>query len=86
MQPGQAANPNHAPQQHHQHHQQQQMMYNPQQFPMGPAQGAVFPGAPSMMPGVGPAAGMMQNPNMPHMAGANGQSTIASLVPRLFSL
>ncbi|KAK8128296.1 hypothetical protein PG984_009404 [Apiospora sp. TS-2023a] len=72
MQPGQAANPNQPPQQHHPQQQQpQQMMYNPQQYPMGHAQGPPFPGAPNMMPGVGPAAGMMQNTGMPHMA--NGQ-------------
>src|SRR3569833_768954 len=52
--------------------QPQQMMYNSQQFPMG-AQGP-YPNAPNMMPGAGPAAAMMQNTAMPHMA-ANGQST-----------
>lgn len=63
--PAQGPNPNQPP--------QQQMMYNPQQFPMG-AQGPPFPGPPNMMPGAGPAGGMMQNPGMPHMAAANGQS------------
>jgi hypothetical protein len=63
--PAQGPNPNQPP--------QQQMMYNPQQFPMG-AQGPPFPGAPNMMPGAGPAGGMMQNPGMPHMTAANGQS------------
>ncbi|ORY63078.1 uncharacterized protein BCR38DRAFT_435819 [Pseudomassariella vexata] len=63
LQPGQGPNPNQA--------QQQQMMYNPQHFPMGP-QGGGFPGAPNMMPGAGPAGGMMQNNGMP-MAVSNGQ-------------
>ncbi|KAF3026897.1 hypothetical protein E8E14_015106 [Neopestalotiopsis sp. 37M] len=50
------------------------MMYNHQQFPMG-APGGAFPGGPNvnMMPGGGPAGGMMQNAGMPHMAAANGQ-------------
>lgn len=56
--------------------QPQQMMYNPQQFPMGGAQGGHFPAAPNpaMMGGAAP-AGMMQNTAMPHM-GANGQSKL----------
>ncbi|KAK9770313.1 putative Glutamine repeat protein-1 [Seiridium cardinale] len=68
--PGQGPNPNQQPQ-------QQQMMYNPQQFPMA-AQGGAFPGNPNvnMMPGAGPAGGMMQNAGMPHMAAANGQSKL----------
>ncbi|KAI0147605.1 hypothetical protein GGR57DRAFT_247964 [Xylariaceae sp. FL1272] len=55
MQPGSAPN---------------QMMYNHQQYPMGPQS---FPGNPNMMPGGGGGpTGMMQN-GMPHMAAANGQ-------------
>lgn len=91
LQPGQGPNPNPQPSPQHQQHQQHQhqqhqqpMMYNPQQFPMS-AQGAAasaFPGAPNMMPGVGPANAMMQNNGMPHMATANGQSKPVSCVSR----
>ncbi|KAH7035612.1 uncharacterized protein B0I36DRAFT_318726 [Microdochium trichocladiopsis] len=57
-------------------HAHQPMMYNPQQFPMGPGQpgaGAAYSAGPNVMPGgAGPGA-MMQNPGA-HMAGPNGQS------------
>lgn len=51
---------------------------------MGPqgAAASAFPGAPNMMPGVGPAGAMMQNTGMPHMAAANGQSKPVSRVSR----
>lgn len=64
MQPGPGSNQPH-----------QSMMYNQQQYPMGPGGGA-FSGAPNpgaMMPGSAGPAGMMQNTALPQMP-ANSQS------------
>lgn len=60
---------------------QQPMMYNQQQYPMGPGGGA-FSGAPNpgaMMPGTAGPAGMMQNTALPQMP-ANSQSMSTILI------
>ncbi|KXJ95248.1 hypothetical protein Micbo1qcDRAFT_157095 [Microdochium bolleyi] len=56
-------------------HAQLPIMYNPQQFPMGPGQpgaGAAYSSGPNVMPGAGGPGAMMQNPSA-HMAAPNGQ-------------
>lgn len=70
-------------------HAQPPIMYNPQQFPMGPGQpgaGASYSTGPNGMSGAGGPGAMMQNPAA-HMAGPIGQSTLPSLhfLSRIFA-